>query len=57
MSNERMSEVNSVQQGSKGILENLPTLASLIHWLSGLFTMTEEEQEDAGIYFDRPGGE
>lgn len=32
-------------------------LASLFSWLAGLLSLTEEEQEDAGIYFDRLGGE
>jgi len=35
----------------------LQILASLISWLAGLIRLTEEEQEDAGIYLDRLGGE
>jgi hypothetical protein len=32
-------------------------LASIIQWLAGLIHLTEEEQEQAGIYLDYPGGE
>ena len=46
-----------LQQEPKGFLDNLPALASLIHWLAGLMLLTEEEQENAGIYLDRLGGE
>jgi hypothetical protein len=45
------------QQDPKRFSVNLPTLASLIHWLAGMIKLTEEEQKDAGIYLDRPGGE
>jgi len=27
------------------------------HWLAGFIQLTEEEQRQAGIYLDRPGGE
>jgi hypothetical protein len=46
-----------LQQEPKGFLVNLPALASLIHWLAGFILLTEEEQENAGIYLDRLGGE
>jgi hypothetical protein len=46
-----------LQQEPKGFLKNLPALASLIHWLAGFILLTEEEQENAGIYLDRLGGE
>ena len=36
---------------------SLRRLASIIQWLASLIHLTEEEQEDAGIYLDRPGGE
>lgn len=46
-----------LQQEPKGFLKNMPALASLIHWLAGLIILTKEEQENAGIYLDRLGGE
>ena len=46
-----------LQQEPKGILKTLPALASLVHWLAGFILLTEEEQEKAGIYLDRLGGE
>lgn len=46
-----------LQQEPKGFLKNLPALASLIHWLAGFIMLTKEEQENAGIYLDRLGGE
>jgi hypothetical protein len=44
-------------QARKSYFAGLQILASLIRWLAGLIRLTEEEQEDAGIYLDRPGGE
>ena len=46
-----------LQQEAKGFLKNLLSLAGLIHWLTGFILLTEEEQENASIYLDRPGGE
>ena len=46
-----------LQQEPKGLMRNLPALASLIHWLAGFILLTEEERENAGIYLDRLGGE
>lgn len=46
-----------LQQEPKGFLKNLLSLAGCIHWLAGLILLTEEEQENAGIYLDRLGGE
>ena len=43
------------QKDPKSFLVSLPILASLIKWLAGLIKLTEEEQEEAGIYLDRPG--
>ena len=48
---------SGTQQDPKSFLANLPVLASIIQWLAGLIQLTEEEQEDAGIYIDHPGGE
>jgi len=49
---------SGTQQAPKRFLAGgLRILASLIHWLAGLISLTEEEQEAAGIYPDRLGGE
>ena len=45
------------QQGPKNFLMSLPILGNLMGWLASLIQWTEEEQEEAGIYMDRPGGE
>ncbi|HEX9333080.1 MAG TPA: hypothetical protein VF896_14405 [Anaerolineales bacterium] len=45
------------QQDPKSFLVSLPILGNLIKWLASLSQWTEEEQEEAGIYMDRPGGE
>jgi hypothetical protein len=45
------------QQAPKSFLAGLQILASLILWLAGLITLTEEEQEEAGIYHGRLRGE
>ena len=39
------------------LLVSLTSLHRIIQWLAGLIKLTEEEQEDAGIYLDRLGGE
>jgi hypothetical protein len=44
-------------QDPKRFLVSLPILGNLIKWLASLIQWTEEEQEEAGVYFDRPGGE
>lgn len=33
------------------------SLPRIMQWLAGLIKLTEEEQEEAGIYLDRLGGE
>ena len=48
---------SGTQQDPKRFLASLPILSSVIKWLAGLIKLTEEEQEEAGIYLDRPGGE
>jgi hypothetical protein len=48
---------SGTQQAPRNFLAGLTILASLIHWLAGLIRLTEEEQEEAGIYLDRLGGE
>ena len=48
---------SGMQQNPKRFLASLPILTSVIKWLASLIKLTEEEQEEAGIYLDRPGGE
>ena len=48
---------SGTQQDPKRFWVSLTRLGSLLNWLAGLFQLTEEEQEAAGIYLDRPGGE
>jgi hypothetical protein len=48
---------SGTQQDLKRFLVSLTILASIIHWLAGLISLTEEEREEAGIYLDRLGGE
>ncbi len=46
------------QKTPKSFLVSLRSFfASAFKWLSGLFKLTEEEREDAGIYLNRPGDE
>jgi hypothetical protein len=47
----------NTQEARKSFLAGRRILASLIHWLVGLISLTEEKQEEAGIYLDRVGGE
>lgn len=37
-------------QQPSGFLAGLQIFDSLLNWLAGLIKLTEEEQEDAGIY-------
>jgi hypothetical protein len=48
---------SATRQAPKSFLASLQILASLILWLAGLINLTEEEQEEAGIYHGRLGGE
>ena len=48
---------SDTQKAPRSFLASLRIFASLINWLTGLIRLTEEEQEQAGIYLDRPGGE
>jgi len=52
----REQESETRQQPKRSFL-NLRIPASILQWLAGILHLTEEEQEDAGIYLDRPGGE
>jgi len=44
---------SGTQQDSKRFLASLARLPNLIKWLVSLIKLTEEEQEEAGIYIDR----
>jgi hypothetical protein len=57
MDNSFNEQGSRTQQDSKSVLLSLPILGNLIKWLVSLTEWTEEEQEEAGIYLDRPGGE
>ena len=51
---------SKTQQSTRSLTRSfmsLRRLASIIQWLVGLIHLTEEEQEQAGIYLDHPGGE
>jgi hypothetical protein len=48
---------SGTQQGPKRFFVGLPILEDLIEWLASLVKLTEKDQEEAGIYLDRPGGE
>jgi hypothetical protein len=37
-----------------GFPPSLQILDSILQWLAGILQLTEEEQDDAGIYLDRP---
>jgi hypothetical protein len=50
-------EQESKTQQTTRSFTSLRRLASIIQWLAGLIHLTEEEQEQAGIYLDHPGGE
>jgi len=57
MDNSFHEQGSHTQQDSKSFLVSLPILGNLIKWLASFSQWTEEEQEEAGIYLDRPGGE
>ena len=48
-------ESNAQQKG--GFLASLQIFDRIIHWLGGLLKLTEEEQEDAGVYLGHLGNE
>ena len=48
---------SDTQQNPKRFLASLPILDNIIKWMTSLIRLTEEEQEEAGIYLDHPGGE
>ena len=53
----RGGQGSGTQAAPKSFLAGLKILASLITWLAGLIELTEEEQEEAGIYLGRQGDE
>jgi len=53
----RERESGTQQDSKRFLLVNLPIIISIIKRLAGLINLTEEEQEEAGIYPDRLGGE
>ena len=57
MDNSFHEQGSHTQQDPKSFLVSLPILGNLIKWLTSFIQWTEEEQEEAGIYMDRPGGE
>jgi len=57
MDNSFHEQESRTQQGPKSFWMSLPILGNLIRWLESLFRWTPEEQEEAGIYTDRLGGE
>lgn len=48
---------SGTSKAPKSFFARRTILASLINWLEGLIGLTKEEQEEAGIYLDRLGGE
>ena len=57
MDNSFHDQGSHTQQDPKHFLVSLPILGNLIKWLASLSQWTEEEQEEAVIYIDHPGGE
>jgi len=54
----RQGQGSDTQQDQKRFLAvSRPILDSIIKWLASLIMLTEEEQEEAGIYLGRLGGE
>jgi hypothetical protein len=53
----RQGQGSDTQQDRKRFLVSLPILASVLKWLASLIKLTEEEQEEAGIYLGRLKGE
>ena len=48
---------SDTQQDPKRFFVSLPILPGIIKWLASLIKLTEEEQEEAGIYLGRLGDE
>jgi len=48
---------SNTQEAPSSFFASLRILASQLMKLVSFISLTEEEQEEAGIYLDRPGGE
>lgn len=57
MDNSFDEQGSHTQQDPRRFLVSLAMLGNLIKWLANFIQLTEEEQEKAGIYFGRVGGE
>jgi hypothetical protein len=57
MDNSFHEQGSNTQQDPKHFLVNVPILGNLVKWLASLIHWTEEDEEEAGIYTDRLGGE
>jgi hypothetical protein len=49
MDNSFYQQESDIQQ-PRSFLASLHIFDSILHWLAGLFQLTEEEQRNAGIY-------
>ena len=57
MDNSFQEQGSHTHQDPERFFVSLPILGNLIKWLASLIQLTEEEQEEAGIYLGRLGGE
>jgi hypothetical protein len=57
MDNSFHEQGSRTHQDPERFFVSLPILGNLIRWLASLIQLTEEEQEEAGIYLGRLGGE
>ena len=48
----RVKQRSNVQQPNSFLVSGLLFLDRIEKWLAGFFQITQEEQKDAGIYFD-----
>jgi hypothetical protein len=48
----RVEQGSNVQPPNSFLVSSLLLLDRIEKWLAGFFQMTQEEQKDAGIYFD-----
>lgn len=46
-------EESATQRTTERFFMNLGAFFNIIEWLKGLISLTEQEQQDAGIYLDR----
>jgi len=50
MDNSFRQQVSDIHQQPGVLLSSLQLFDGILNWLAGLFELTEEEQQDAGIY-------